>query len=62
MNGAPYHHPLTQRMNRFMKWPLLCALLSLAVARLALATDALWPPADQLDQVFNFTIPALRRR
>lgn len=57
MNGALYHHTLTQRVNRFMKWPLLCGLLSLILARAALATDALWPPADQLDQVFNYTVP-----
>jgi hypothetical protein len=53
MNGASYNH----QVNRFVKWPLLCGLLSLALARVALATDALWPPPDQLDQAFNYTVP-----
>src|SRR5258706_16088949 len=50
------HHP-RRRLSSPVEWLQLCGLLCLLLARPALATDAQWPPADQLGAVFNFTVP-----
>ena len=64
--GLHYNHPMNRsahmnhpakRFNRPAQCLLLCGLLCLLLAPSAMATDALWPPADQLGQVFNYTVP-----
>ncbi|MEI9961765.1 MAG: hypothetical protein WDM76_11710 [Limisphaerales bacterium] len=42
MNGAPYNNHLKNRMNRWMKWPLLCGLVGMALTHAAFATDPLY--------------------
>jgi hypothetical protein len=50
MNGLSYH---PYSMNRLLKWPVLCAFLSLIVAGAALATD----PIYQNFSPINYLIP-----
>src|ERR1035437_3966580 len=57
MNGSAHMNHPARRFNSPGQWLRLCGLLCLLLARPALATDALWPPADQLGQVFNYTVP-----
>src|ERR1035437_8589468 len=57
MNGSAHMNHPARRFNSLGQWLRLCGLLCLLLARPALATDALWPPADQLGQVFNYTVP-----
>jgi hypothetical protein len=42
MNGMTHSIFLANRLARLMKWPRLCALLGLLLARVALGTDALY--------------------
>jgi hypothetical protein len=39
------------------QWLGFFGLLCLMLVRPALATDAMWPPADQVGAIFNFTVP-----
>ena len=43
--------------NRFMKWKIFAALAGLLLVRTAMATDATWPPPDQVGASFDYTIP-----
>lgn len=51
------NHRPCRRFGSPVAWLQLCGLLCLLLARPAMATDALWPPADQLGAVFNFSVP-----
>jgi len=57
MTGIKHTNRRANRLNGLVRWPLLCALLSLMLARAALATDPIWPPANEIGQVFNYTVP-----
>jgi hypothetical protein len=57
MNGIQPMKFAAGRLNGLVKWPLLCTLLFLVLARTALATDPIWPPAGEIGQVFNYTVP-----
>jgi hypothetical protein len=57
MNGIHNMNSAPGRWKGLMKWPLLCVLLGFMLARTALATDSVWPPANELGQVFDYTVP-----
>lgn len=57
MSGPYTNNFLTNCMNRLMKWPLWCIALALALTQTVLGTDPIWPPADQLEQSFEFNLP-----
>lgn len=57
MNSVAHMNNPARRFENSMQCLWLCGLMCLLLARSAMATDALWPPADQLGQVFNYTIP-----
>ena len=57
MNGSAHMNNPAKRFNGPAQCLRLCGLLCLLLARPALATDASWPPAGQLGQVFNYTVP-----
>ena len=59
------HHPMNSTMsinrskptNGPKKWLGICGLSILMLVQASQATDAIWPPADQMGQVFNYTVP-----
>ena len=56
MNGTAHHnHPMRSMncLNRFIKWPLLCGLLSLTLSHTVLATIPLY----QNFAVLNYSVP-----
>ena len=57
MNSVAHMNNPARRLENSMQCLWLCGLLCLLMSPAAMATDALWPPADQLGQVFNYTIP-----
>ncbi len=44
-------------MKRLMKWPWLCGSFALVLTQVALATDPIWPSADELNQAFDYNVP-----
>src|SRR4051812_41310029 len=60
------HHPMNSAMfinrskpaNGPKKWLGICGLSILMLVQAGQATDAIWPPADQMGQVFNYTVPS----